>query len=74
MNLFNLILKSLSLNETIYFKESPSFIENLTSESNIPSVEFGDAILKCFALGKPAPKVKWYRIMEGNLLEGNLFC
>jgi hypothetical protein len=22
-------------------------------------------------LGKPAPKVKWYRIMEENLLEGN---
>ena len=52
--------------------ESPNFIESLTSESNIGMVEHGDAVLKCFAIGKPAPKIRWYRIEDNNgLIRGS---
>jgi len=54
-------------------KESPSFIEQLTSETNNALFEFTDTILKCFATGKPAPKIRWYQISEENeILKGNI--
>ncbi len=50
----------------LYVTQSPSFIETLTSENTLPAIEYGDAILKCFAVGKPTPKIKWYRIEHVN--------
>lgn len=50
----------------INIKESPSFIETLTSESNLAASEFSDVILKCFAVGKPLPKIRWYQIDEAK--------
>lgn len=46
--------------------QSPSFIEQLTSETNNALFEYTDTILKCFATGKPAPKIRWYQISEEN--------
>ena len=52
--------------------QSPSFIETLTSESNLIALENGNAILKCFAVGKPAPKIRWYKIEEETgMIRGN---
>lgn len=48
------------------YLESPSFIESLTSESNLAAVEYADVVLKCFAVGKPSPKIRWYQIDESN--------
>ena len=52
--------------------QSPSFIETLTSESNLIALENGNAILKCFAVGKPTPKIRWYKIEEETgMIRGN---
>lgn len=53
--------------------QSPSFIEQLTSETNNALFEFTDTILKCFATGKPVPKIKWYQISEENEILKDLF-
>ena len=53
--------------------ESPNFIETLTSENNLAVVERGQVTLKCFAIGKPAPKIRWYRIddTKGGFIRGS---
>lgn len=50
----------------LHVTQSPNFIESLTSESNLGIMENADAVLKCFAIGKPAPKIRWYRIEDNN--------
>lgn len=57
-----------SLHSLVYLHvtQSPSFIESLTSESNLAAVEMSDMVLKCFATGKPLPKIRWYQIEESS--------
>lgn len=50
----------------LHVTQSPNFIESLTSDNNLVVVENGDLDLKCFAIGKPAPKIRWYQIEEDN--------
>jgi hypothetical protein len=45
-----------------FYLESPSFIESLTSDSTQSINENDDIELKCFAIGKPVPKIRWYKI------------
>lgn len=36
-------------------------------------LEHGDVILKCFAVGKPTPKIRWFQIEEhSGLIRGQL--
>jgi len=38
----------------------------------LAALENGDAVLKCFAVGKPEPRIRWYKINTDNgEMEGN---
>ena len=58
----------------LHITQSPSFIEQLTSETNNAIFEYSDTVLKCFATGKPVPRIKWYQLSDENEIIKGICC
>lgn len=46
--------------------QSPNFIESLTSKSNIAVKENTNVVLECNAVGKPKPRISWFKVKENG--------